>query len=164
MPLPPSEFKCNCSPRTMTVFRPGTLVSETFTVTGNQITARNILGLWGPYSSSWEMSSTRDLHGALGQGRSRRVSFLCLGSWESQEDLPRFSVFKALIAEAILVSHPLIQGVLGTDDFVWKLLFWCHLTLFPYTNLLLHRNQNLWLPGTWAPGQIVPLVPPPTRL
>ena len=72
MPLPPSEFKCNCSPRTMTVFRPGTLVSETFTVTGNQITARNILGLWGPYSSSWEMSSTRDQHGALGQGRSHR--------------------------------------------------------------------------------------------
>lgn len=48
MPLPPSEFKCNCSPRTMTDLSPRTLMSETFTVMGNQMTARNILGLWGP--------------------------------------------------------------------------------------------------------------------
>lgn len=69
------------------------------------------------------MSSTRDLHGALGQGRSHRVSCLCLGSREPQGDLPRFSAFKALVSEATLVSHPLIHEVLGTEDFVWKQLF-----------------------------------------
>ena len=38
---------------------------------GNQITAKNCLDLWGLYSSSWEMSYTRDLHDALGQGESQ---------------------------------------------------------------------------------------------